>query len=103
MKKSELIDMFGLSGDSSSNDQLDDLLFRLESDIPNVLETNSKVTCLSSFTTMPITDSAADDILAASARRGRGFRLLNPGKTGALLRESVSTSMRPAGIVLLES
>ncbi|MEP7370867.1 MAG: hypothetical protein ABI659_01450 [Nitrosospira sp.] len=96
MKKSELIDMFGLSGDSSSNDQLDDLLFCLESDIPNVLETNSKVTCLSSFTTMPIADSAADDMFAASARWGRDFRLLNPGKTGALLRESVLTSMRPA-------
>ncbi len=32
MKKSKLIDMFGLSGDSASNDRLDDLLFRLESD-----------------------------------------------------------------------
>ena len=78
MKKSELIDMFGLSGDSSSNDQLDDLLFCLESDIPNVLETNSKVTCLSSFTTMPIADSAADDMLAASARWAgtSGFSIL---------------------------
>ncbi|ARO87898.1 hypothetical protein EBAPG3_009020 [Nitrosospira lacus] len=91
MKKSELIDMFGLSGDSSSHDQLDDLLFRLESDAPNVLETHSKVTCLSS-------------VLAASARRSRVFRLLNPGKTSVLLRESVTTSMRPSGrIVLLES
>jgi hypothetical protein len=32
MKKSGLIDMFGLSSDPISNDQLDDLLFRLESD-----------------------------------------------------------------------
>jgi hypothetical protein len=32
MKKSKLIDMFGLSGDSASNDRLDDLLFCLESD-----------------------------------------------------------------------
>jgi hypothetical protein len=31
MKKSKLIDMFGLSEDSASSDQLDDLLFRLES------------------------------------------------------------------------
>ena len=32
MKKSKLIDMFGLSGDSACNSRLDDLLFRLESD-----------------------------------------------------------------------
>ena len=32
MKKTRLIDMFGLSGDPISNDQLDNLLFRLESD-----------------------------------------------------------------------
>jgi hypothetical protein len=32
MKKTGLIDMFGLSGDPISNDQLDNLLFRLESD-----------------------------------------------------------------------
>ncbi len=30
MKNSKLIDLFGLSGDSSSDDQLDDLLSRLE-------------------------------------------------------------------------
>lgn len=34
MKKSNLIDMFGLSGDPSSDDHLDALLFRLESDTP---------------------------------------------------------------------
>lgn len=32
MKKSGLIDMFGLSGDPINNDPLDGLLFRLESD-----------------------------------------------------------------------
>jgi|SRR5690242_18859542 hypothetical protein len=32
MKKSKLIDMFGLSEDSANNDRLDNLLFRLESD-----------------------------------------------------------------------
>jgi hypothetical protein len=32
MKKSGLIDMFGLSSDPISNDQLDSLLFHLESD-----------------------------------------------------------------------
>jgi hypothetical protein len=33
MEKSNLIDMFGLTGDGASDDQLDDLLCRLESDI----------------------------------------------------------------------
>jgi hypothetical protein len=32
MKKTGLIDMFGLSGDPTINDQLDNLLVRLESD-----------------------------------------------------------------------
>ena len=31
MKKSRLIDMFGLSGGTADDDRLDDLLFRLES------------------------------------------------------------------------
>ena len=42
MKKSKLIDLFGLSGDSSSDDQLDDLLFRLEWERPTTLHGNSK-------------------------------------------------------------
>jgi len=33
MKKPKLIDMFGLSGDPANDKQLDDLLFRLESDV----------------------------------------------------------------------
>ncbi len=41
MKKSKLIDMFGLSGDSASNDRLDDLLFRLESDTSTASDGNS--------------------------------------------------------------
>jgi hypothetical protein len=32
MKKSSLIDMFGLNDDPGNNDQLDNLLFRLESE-----------------------------------------------------------------------
>ena len=32
MKKSRLIDMFGLNGDPGTNDQLDNLLFHLESE-----------------------------------------------------------------------
>lgn len=91
MKKSELTDMFGLSGDSSSNDQLDDLLFCLESDIPNVLETNSKVTCLSSFTTITIAGFGPDDVLAIPERRSR---VAPPEKAGGLLYESLSTSTR---------
>ena len=91
MKKSELTDMFGLSGDSSSNDQLDDLLFCLESDIPNVLETNSKVTCLSSFTTITIAGFGSDDILAIPERRNR---VAPPEKARGLLYESLSTSTR---------
>jgi hypothetical protein len=34
MRNSNLIDMFGLSGNPSDNDRLDALLFRLESDTP---------------------------------------------------------------------
>ena len=42
MKKSGLIDMFGLSGDPISNDQLDGLLFRFESDAHIAREGDSK-------------------------------------------------------------
>jgi hypothetical protein len=57
MKKSRLIDMFGLSGDPANNDQLDNLLFRLESDEPIQCEGGTKhssspfstITCISSF------------------------------------------------------
>ena len=91
MKKSELIDMFGLRGDSSSNDQLDDLLFRLESDISNVLETHSKVTCLSCLTTITIATFRSDDVLVVPERRNRRAC---PEKAGGLLYESPSGSMR---------
>jgi hypothetical protein len=49
VKKSKLIDLFGLSGDSSSDDQLDDLLFRLESERPTTLHGNSKDAFMSAF------------------------------------------------------
>jgi hypothetical protein len=42
MKKSGLIDMFGLSSDPASNDQLDSLLFRFESDAHIGREGDSK-------------------------------------------------------------
>lgn len=41
MKESGLIDMFGLSGDPISNDQLDDLFLCLESDDPIAREGGS--------------------------------------------------------------
>jgi hypothetical protein len=33
MEKSNLVDMFGLTGDSAADGQLDDLLLRIESDV----------------------------------------------------------------------
>ena len=59
MKKSNLIDMFGLTGDPSSEDRLDDLLFRLESDAQNALEVNSNAICLSSAFTITISSSGS--------------------------------------------
>lgn len=95
MKKSELIDMFGLSGDSSRNDQLDDLLFCLESNIPNVLETNSKVTCLPSFTPATIARSKSGGVTAAFKKRnGMVSDLTPPRKARGLLHGSLSFSMR---------
>ena len=96
MKKSELIDMFGLSGDSSSNDQLDDLLFFLESDIPNVLETNSKVTCLPSYTPLvTLAGLRSGGVPAASKKQSMIVSDLIPTeKAGGLLYRSPSISMR---------
>jgi hypothetical protein len=42
MRETKLIDMSGLSGDPVSDDLLDDLFFRLESEIPNALLKSSK-------------------------------------------------------------
>lgn len=91
MKKSELIDMFGLNGDSSNHDQLDDLLFCLESDIPNVLETNSKVTCLPSFAPITVASSRSSGV----EKRNRIVSdLTPPDKAQGLLHESLPLSMR---------
>lgn len=46
MENSNLIDMFGLSGDPSSDDRLDDLLFRLESGVSNALHEKSDLFAL---------------------------------------------------------
>lgn len=52
MRKTKLIDMSGLSGDPSSDDQLDDLFFRLESEIPDAPRGNSKRIYLASYIPM---------------------------------------------------
>ncbi len=46
MKTSNLVDMLGLSGDPSGDEQLDDLLLRLESDTPNALREKSHLLAL---------------------------------------------------------
>jgi hypothetical protein len=61
VKKSKLIDLFGLSGDSSSDDQLDDLLFRLESERPTTLHGNSKDAFMSAFVTTGNTSRESRD------------------------------------------
>ena len=62
MKKSKLIDLFGLSGDSSSDDQLDDLLFRLEWERPTTLHGNSKdASFMSAFITTGNTSPESRD------------------------------------------
>ena len=52
MRKNKLIDMSGLSGDPLSNDQLEALFFRLESEIPNAPRENSKRVYLPFSTTL---------------------------------------------------
>lgn len=52
MRETRLIDMSGLSGDPSSDDLLDDLFFRLESEILNAPGQSSKRSGLSSCMTM---------------------------------------------------
>lgn len=52
MRKTKLIDMSGLSGDPSSDDQLDELFFRLESEIPDAPRKNSKRIYLASYIPM---------------------------------------------------
>jgi hypothetical protein len=53
MKKTKLIDMFGLSGDPSDDDELDDLFFRLEHEAPKALKENSATACRFSIATVP--------------------------------------------------
>jgi hypothetical protein len=41
VNKANLLDMFGLSGDPATDDELGALLFRLESETPNLPDTES--------------------------------------------------------------
>lgn len=49
MKESNLIDMFGLSGDPSCDERLDDLLFRLEFGDPEPTPCEFKIDLLALF------------------------------------------------------
>ncbi len=57
MRNTKLIDIFGLSGDGSSDDQLDALLVRLELEIPDVPYENSRCSRLPSFITVSPAES----------------------------------------------
>jgi hypothetical protein len=57
MRNTQLVDMFGLSADPATDDQLDDFLLRLESEVPDTLYENSAHTHLPSFITIAITNS----------------------------------------------
>ncbi|WP_139149296.1 hypothetical protein [Nitrosospira sp. Nsp13] len=52
MRETKLIDMCGLSGDPVSDDLLDDLFFRLESELPDAPRKSSKRIYLPSCITM---------------------------------------------------
>jgi hypothetical protein len=52
MKESNLIDMFGLGGDPSSDDRLEKLFFCLESDESDTSFVNSGAACLPSMITI---------------------------------------------------
>lgn len=94
MKKSKLIDLFGLSGDSSSDNQLDDLLFRLESERPATLHGNSKAAFMTTFITTGNTSFESQDVLFnysgqinTVSRLQRGSR--NPGGAHSILMNTL--------------
>ena len=66
MKKSGLIDMFGLSSDPISNDQLDDLLFRLESDGHLHMKVDSENSSLPSVVVVTASGYDSNNILLNS-------------------------------------
>lgn len=64
MTNAKLIDIFGLSADPASGDQLDDFLLRLESEEPDAFHEDSEHTCLPSFVTIAISNSeSGSDVL----------------------------------------
>lgn len=76
MKKSGLIDMFGLSSDPISNDQLDDLLFRLESDGHIAHEGGSENSFSPSLIVVIAPGYESDDVLFNTSNEGeRTIRL----------------------------
>ncbi|MEP6605997.1 MAG: hypothetical protein ABJA60_07740 [Nitrosospira sp.] len=65
MEKTKLIDLFGMSGDPLDNDELDDLLLRLESESQNILEVNYGSTYPSPIT-ITITSSSSGPTISFS-------------------------------------
>jgi hypothetical protein len=63
MKKSRLIDMFGLSGDPVNNDRLDALLFRLESNYSISCGGNAESSSLPFSVTICTSGFQSEDIL----------------------------------------
>ena len=82
MKESNLIDMFGLSGDPGEDARLDDLLFRLEWGTSPEHPANSEETDLSS------------SIMAASAVQSSNNVLFRPRKGGKGMAELRERLMR---------
>jgi hypothetical protein len=70
MKKTGLIDMFGLSSDPLSNDQLDGLLFRLESDAHITREGGSKNSSLLFLMVDTAPGYESDDMLFNTSDEG---------------------------------
>ena len=94
MKKSKLIDLFGLSGDSSSDDQLDDLLFRLESERPATLHGNSKAALMAAFITTGNTSFESRHVLfnysgQINAVSGLQRNSRNPGGVHSILMNTL--------------
>lgn len=71
MKESNLIDMFGLSGDPQEDARLDDLLFRLEWGSSPERPANSKETNSSSFIMAASTVQNSNSTLSALEKAKR--------------------------------
>jgi hypothetical protein len=73
MKESNLIDMFGLSGDPANDARLDDLLFRLEWDSSPEGPANSKEINLSSSIMAASAAQSSNDVLFRPRKGGKGM------------------------------